>query len=229
MNVDHQREVLRRNLRAVEERLRAACTRAGRKREEITLVAVTKAVSAETAALWPGLGVLDLGEGRPQELWHKAALLPAVRWHMVGHLQRNKVERTLPLTALCHSVDSARLAQAVDAEAMKAGRVAEVFLEVNVSREASKHGFAPEEMACLGDSINALKNVHISGLMTMAPEGVDARPTFAGLRELRDRLLREWGRPLPHLSMGMSDDFETAVEEGATHVRVGSVLHEGID
>src|SRR5262249_23502958 len=136
------REILSERLKAVEERIEAACHRAGRKRSEVTLVAVTKTVSAELAALLPSLGLLDLGESRPQELWRKAALLPkTIRWHQVGHLQRNKIADTLPLAHLIHSVDSTRLLIALDGEAAKQKRKIEVLLEVNVSGEANKHGF----------------------------------------------------------------------------------------
>jgi len=221
------------NLRAVTERVRAACRRAGRSADEVTLVAVTKTVPAEVAALLPGLGVLDLGESRPQELWRKAAALTtAVRWHLIGHLQRNKVERTLPLVHLIHSVDSARLLAAVEEEAARQGRAVEVLLEVNASRETQKHGFAPEEVRGLAEQVIGLRQVRIVGLMTMAalqenPER--CRPTFAALRELRDRLRGEWGPPhtLHHLSMGMTNDFEVAVEEGATLVRIGTALFQG--
>jgi pyridoxal phosphate enzyme (YggS family) len=221
-------------LAAVEERLRAACGRAGRRREDVTLVAVTKTVPPEVAAALHGLGVPDLGESRPQELWHKAAALPAsVRWHLIGHLQRNKVERTLPLVSLIHSVDSVRLLQALEAEAGRRGVPAAVLLEVNASHEASKGGFPPADVAGLAPALSTLRHVRVRGLMTMAAYEEDpqkTRPTFAGLRALRDRLQAEVGaaHTLPHLSMGMTNDFEVAVEEGATLVRLGTVLFEGL-
>jgi pyridoxal phosphate enzyme (YggS family) len=222
-----RRRLLRDRLGSLEDRLRAACRRAGRPRDAVTLVAVTKTVSAETAALLPELGVPDLGESRPQELWHKAALLPAtVRWHLVGHLQRNKVERTLPLVRCVHSVDSVRLLAALEQEAAKRQQAVEALLEVNASREANKHGFAPEEVPGLAPQFAGLRWVRVRGLMTMAALEDDperCRPTFALLRGLRDRL------GLEHLSMGMSNDFEVAVEEGATLVRVGTVLFEGVE
>lgn len=231
MSDSQTRDRLAQNLRGVEDRLAAACRRAGRARSEVTLVAVTKTVSAEVAALLPDLGVLDLGENRPQELWRKAAALPpSVRWHMIGHLQRNKIKATLPLVKLVHSADSLRLLDALDGEAP--GPLP-VLLEVNASGEATKQGFEPAEVNGLAPHIAGLKHVQVAGLMTMAAPADDpeqARPTFAALRQLRDRLRRELGRPeaLPHLSMGMSGDFEIAVEEGATLVRVGSALFEGI-
>lgn len=224
--------MLAEHLAVVEQRLRAACRRAGRERNEVTLIAVTKTVSAEVAALLPGLGVHDLGESRPQELWRKSAVVKNVRWHLVGHLQRNKIERTLPLIERIHSVDSLRLLDALEAECRQASRTLPALLEINASREANKHGFTPEEVPGLAPRLAELKHVRIEGLMTMAAYEEDAertRPTFAALRTLRDRLAAELGRPLPQLSMGMSNDFEIAVEEGATLVRLGTVLFEGID
>jgi pyridoxal phosphate enzyme (YggS family) len=218
----------------VEERLRAACRRAGRAREEVTLVAVTKTVEPAVAAAVAALGVRDLGESRPQELWRKAAALPDVRWHLIGHLQRNKVERTLPMVVCIHSVDSLRLLEAIDGEAAARGLPVEVLLECNASGEASKHGLAPEEVPAMLPQLAKFRYAQVTGLMTMAayeenPER--CRPTFAVLRRLRDRLRGEVGPPhrLEQLSMGMSNDFEVAVEEGATLVRLGSVLFEGLE
>jgi pyridoxal phosphate enzyme (YggS family) len=228
------KQMLTGRLAAVEERLQAACRRSGRQRSEITLVAITKTISPYTAALLPDLGVFDLGENRPQELWLKTGVLPpAVRWHMVGHLQRNKVERTLPLVRMIHSVDSVRLLQALEQEAVKQARVVEVLLEVNASREASKHGFAPADLTAVAPEMPSLKHVRVRGLMTMAAPEDDpehCRPTFIELRQLRDKLAKELAPPheLTHLSMGMSNDFEIAIEEGATLVRLGTVLFEGL-
>ena len=227
------RQRIAENLAVVEERLGAACRRAGRTRREVTVVAVTKTVSAEVAALLPGLGVHDLGESRPQELWRKAAVLAApVRWHLIGHLQRNKIERTLPLIERIHSVDSVRLLEALEEACQRESRSLPARLEVNASREASKHGFAPEEVSALAGVLAKVKHVRIEGLMTMAAYEDDpeqTRPTFAALRSLRDRLATQLGRPLPQLSMGMSNDFEIAIEEGATLVRLGTVLFEGLE
>jgi pyridoxal phosphate enzyme (YggS family) len=176
--------------------------------------------------------VNDLGESRPQELWRKAGLLPqSVRWHLIGHLQRNKIERTLPLVHRIHSVDSERLLAALDA--LDLGRVVEVSLEFNCGGEASKLGFDPEQARTLGPILRSLKRVRVMGLMTMAPFEDDperCRPVFTRLRQLREQLRREAGEqhPLGELSMGMSNDFEVAVEEGATAVRLGTVLFEGL-
>jgi pyridoxal phosphate enzyme (YggS family) len=223
-------DALKERLAAVEERLIAACRRAGRARSEVTLVAVTKTVSAQVAAVLPALGMFDLGESRPQELWRKAAVVTGVRWHLIGHLQRNKIERTLPLVACIHSVDSSRLLEALEEACRQAGREMPALLEVNASGEAAKHGFAPPDVPRLAARLAELRHVRMEGLMTMAAYEEDAertRPTFAALRALRDRLAAELGRPLPHLSMGMSNDFEIAVEEGATLVRLGTVLFGG--
>jgi PLP dependent protein len=219
------------NLDRVEERLLAACRRAGRSRAEVTLVAVTKTATVEAAAALVELGVRDLGEGRPQELWRKAAVLPAARWHLIGHLQRNKIDRTVPLVSLIHSVDSLRLMDAVDGFGRKGGSPIPVLLEVNCSGEASKGGFRPDELPALGDKAAALTGISIRGLMAMAPffdNPRECRPVFAELRKLRERLRIAAGLPLPHLSMGMSNDFEEAVAEGATLVRIGTTLFEGL-
>jgi pyridoxal phosphate enzyme (YggS family) len=221
-------------LAAIDERLRAACRRAGRSRNEVTLVAVTKSVSAEVAALLPELGVFHLGENRPQELWRKADVLPnTVQWHLIGHLQRNKIERTLPLVALIHSVDSVRLLDALEEEARKREKIIPVLLEVNASREPNKHGFTPEEVPGLVPRLSTLGHVRVEGLMTMAALEADpeqARPTFAEVQGLRDHLRSMLGPPhVPErLSMGMTNDFEVAVEEGATLVRIGTALFEGL-
>ena len=227
-------DLLRERIAVVEERLQAACSRAGRDRREITLVAVTKTISAAIAALLPELGLLHLGENRPQELWRKAATVrKTVHWHLVGHLQRNKIERTLPLVHLIHSVDSLRLLEALEKEAARQGRPVPVLLEVNASREPQKHGFGPDELLQFLPPIAALQHVQVEGLMTMAALAEDperGRPTFALARRLRGRLAEELGPPhtMRHLSMGMSNDFEIAIEEGATLVRIGTALFEGI-
>ena len=219
-------------LAAVEDRLAAACMRAGRKRADVMLVAVTKTIDADLATYLPALGVADLGENRPQELWRKAEAVAGVRWHLIGHLQRNKMERTLPLVHLIHSVDSERLLEALEKEAGKLGRSLPVLLEVNASGETRKGGFGPGDVPGLVPRLRELKHVQVRGLMTMAAlqEPEACRPTFVALRRLRDRLRDELAgvHAVEHLSMGMSNDFEVAVEEGATFVRLGSVLFEGL-
>ena len=229
------RTVLSDRLAAVRARIAAACLRAKREPGEVTLVAVTKTVSPRVAAMMVELGVADLGENRPQELWRKAAELShlPVRWHLVGHLQRNKVERTLPLVQMIHSVDSLRLLDAIAKVALPRGICPELLLQVNASREGQKHGFDYLELAGGGARLLS-EMVNVAGLMGMAAYSDDpeaARPVFRELREFRDRLLRGpclINRPLKHLSMGMSGDFEVALEEGATIVRIGTTLFEGL-
>ncbi|MFL5341652.1 MAG: YggS family pyridoxal phosphate-dependent enzyme [Gemmataceae bacterium] len=215
------------NLRAVEEHIAAACARSGRLRDDVTLVAVTKSVGVEIAAMLPELGVVDLGESRPQELWRKASALPTdVRWHLIGHLQRNKIEKTLPLVHLIHSVDSERLLGALDHEAGKLGRIASVLLEVKLSREAAKTGLPTDVLPAVVQRLPAFKNISVRGLMTMAALEGDPRATFAELRNWATRL--SGPQSMSELSMGMTNDFEVAVEEGATLVRIGSALFEGL-
>lgn len=212
----------------------AAATAAGRRAEVVRLVAVTKYVDAATTRLLVSAGCGDLGESRPQQLWDKHAALADldVRWHLIGHLQRNKVRRTAPLLHMLHSGDSLRLLSEIN-EARGDAVPLPVLLEVNVSGDAAKHGFSPIEVEPLLDDLSRLKRLEVRGLMCMAGlEGnaADARREFASLRELRDRLRSAWrGRfALDELSMGMSGDFEAAVAEGSTMVRVGSALFEGI-
>ena len=181
-------------------------------------------------------GCLDLGESRPQELWQKAAEVSdlPIRWHLIGHLQRNKVERSLPLASLIHSVDSLRLLAAIEAAADSLDRIVPVLLEVNVSGDQTKYGLPPSEMPARIVEAAAFRHVQIRGLMGMAaleggPER--ARRDFRALRELRDQLRKSTAPnvSLDELSMGMSDDFEVAIEEGATLVRIGSALFEGLE
>jgi hypothetical protein len=224
------------NLSGVRGRIAAAARASGRDPGSVRLVAVTKYVSAELARALVAAGCGDLGESRPQALWAKAAELaegPEVRWHLIGHLQRNKVERTLPLVWLIHSVDSLRLAQALDEAARRRGTKASALFEVNVSGEVAKHGFEPAALERQLDELAQLAGLEPRGLMAMAgreDQAHDPRREFAGLRALRDRLARRWPGParLDELSMGMSNDFEAAILEGATIVRVGSALFEGL-
>lgn len=225
------RTILAERVATVRDRIAAACRRAGRDPAGVTLIAVTKSVTPEVAVVAAELGLLDLGENRPQELWKKAAAVPNARWHLIGHLQRNKIDRTVPLVTMIHSVDSERLLQALDAFGSKRGTPVPVLLEVNCSREAAKSGFSPEALPGLSDSLLSLTGVAVHGLMTMAAYSDDpetARPAFAELRQLRDDLRNRTGLPLPHLSMGMSGDFEVAIEEGATLVRIGTTLFNSI-
>lgn len=225
--------VLQRNGKRIEERIDVACQRAGRSRAEVTVVAITKYVDATTTKLLYETGQHELGESRPQIIWEKAAAIPEAHWHLVGHLQRNKVARTLPLVSLIHSVDSFRLLQAINDEAGKLNKVQEVLLELHLTEEETKSGFSSEKWPQLPSYVAGLKHVKVTGLMGMAAlEGTPdkARKTFSRLRELRDRWQLLFAAPhrLHHLSMGMTGDFELAILEGATMVRIGSAFFEGI-
>jgi pyridoxal phosphate enzyme (YggS family) len=233
------RERLLANLRDVRDRIAAAAARSGRPASAVRLVAVTKTVSIEAIRLLVQAGQKDLGENRPQQLRDRAAALGGpstgsgqaldITWHMIGHLQRNKVKYVVPTAAMIHSVDSLALAEEIGKRAQAAGARAACLLEVNVSGETSKSGVSPAEAPALALAAAALPGIDLAGLMTMAPITEDAetvRPVFAGLRELRDRINREVAlpRPLTELSMGMTQDYEVAVEEGATIVRIGTAL-----
>jgi pyridoxal phosphate enzyme (YggS family) len=177
-------------------------------------------------------GASDLGENYPQELWAKAEALTdlPIRWHLIGHLQGNKVKKTVPLVKMIHGVDSLKLLKALDDMAEDLDERPAVCLQVNASNEESKHGWSVEDLPKDAEAIASCRRIPIAGLMTIAGFGTsneEARPTFARLRELRDQLRAETGLALPDLSMGMSGDYESAIEEGATYVRVGSALFEG--
>jgi hypothetical protein len=218
----------------VRQRIAEAARASGRAANTVRLVAVTKQVGPDVARGLVELGVTELGESRPQELWRKHELVPGpVCWHLVGPLQRNKARRTLPLASMIHSVDSLPLLRKLDELAAELDLRPDVLLEVNVSGEAAKHGLRPDELPAVLEAAGQL-SLHVLGLMTMAPYDPDperARPTFRGLRELGERLARATpdNCPLRELSMGMSGDFEVAIAEGATIVRIGSALFEGIE
>lgn len=227
-------EILGQRLEAIRTRVQAACGRVGRSPESVTLIGVTKTVGHEVAQALVDLGVADLGENRPQELWRKSDLVSGARWHVIGHLQRNKVERTVGLSSLIHSVDSERLLEAIEAEAKRIGKQTAVLLEVNCSGEEAKHGFTPEAVLAFTSNLKPLHFVRIEGLMTMAALADDpeaARPAFRRLAGLQKELRQVLGdqHPLNLLSMGMSGDFEVAIEEGATHIRLGTVLVGGLE
>lgn len=228
-------EQLRKNIQTVHQRIDDAAERSGRTGDEIQLVAVTKYVDANTTRQLVEAGCQDLGENRPQVLWDKSEQLADldIRWHQIGHLQRNKVKRTVGLTHLIHSVDSERLMRAIDVTAAESNQTIDILLEVNVSGEAAKHGLAPESLPSILEVAADLKHIQVNGLMCMAGlEGNldQAQREFASLRELANRHQGHSSDTvrLKELSMGMSGDFEVAIEEGATIVRVGSLLYEGI-
>ena len=228
-------EKLLKNLREVQARIEAAAVRSGRDPAEVTLVAVTKEVSAPIASLLPEAGILDLGENRIRGAESKIAGTPAgIRWHMIGHLQRKKAHRALTIFCLIHSVDSEKLLARFEKLAAARERKVRVLLQVNISAEPQKHGIEPEALQGLLSRAAGLANVEVCGLMGMGPLTADpetCRPLFKGLRVLRDEAnARSWYRePLGELSMGMTNDFEIAVEEGATLLRIGTALFTGLD
>ena len=221
-------------LTTVHDRIAVAARRVNRLADEITLVAVSKTHPAETVVAAAAAGLQHFGENRAEEAGPKAAevarLLPetAVTWHMVGHVQSRKAVDVLPWAALVHSVDTLKLAEKFNRLSAAGGRRLAVLLEVNVSGEAAKYGIAASDLSAAVDAVAALPNLDLRGLMTMAPLSEDpeqARPIFAGLRELL--LAQARRRPdltLDQLSMGMTDDFEVAIEEGATIVRIGRAI-----
>lgn len=219
------------NLESVRSRIGAAAVRAGRDPGEVELVAVSKTYPAEKIREAVEAGQELFGESRVQEALVKTSSLPSrLRWHFIGHLQANKVRKALPLFELIHGVDTMEIARDIDRIAADLGLFPRVLLEVNVSGEGSKHGFAPEALERSLEELLALPRVQVEGFMTMAPlapEAEASRPHFEALRVLRDRLASQAGIPFPILSMGMSGDYEVAVEEGATLVRVGSAIFGG--
>ena len=210
------------NIREVQKRISRACERGRRSPDDITLVAVTKGVGGSAIKAAFDCGIRDFGENRVQEAEDKIAQLsdlkPDVTWHMVGHLQSNKAKAAVELFDIIHSVDSGRLAEILSRRAEKP---LPILLEVNVSGETTKSGFAASEIETAVEEIRQMPYLKIMGLMTIAPlvaELEEVRPVFRKLRELRDSL------GLEHLSMGMTDDFEVAIEEGATMVRIGRAI-----
>ncbi len=215
-------------LAAIHAAIAAAAARSGRRAEDVALVAVSKTQPPETVQEAIEAGQLLFGENRVQEARAKIPLLPArVRWHLIGHLQKNKIRQALPLFTLIESIDSLELALDLDRIATEGGVFPRVLIEVNVGGEGTKFGFTPDRLRTDLEALLRLERVQIEGLMCIpppVPRAEDARRYFVALRELRDHLASASGVPLPQLSMGMSGDFPVAVEEGATLVRVGSAI-----
>lgn len=215
-------------LAVVEDRIEDACRRAGRERSAVQLIAVSKTFPAESVQAAVDAGQRVFGESRQQEAEPKIVVLPpGLHWHFIGRVQRNKVRKILPLFQTVHAIDSLRLADFTNQVAGELGLKPEIFLQVNLADEASKGGFDADTLRQEIAALRALDHLSILGLMIIPPdegEAEDARKWFAGLRELRDSLAVESGLPMPHLSMGMSGDYEIAIEEGATFVRVGSAI-----
>jgi PLP dependent protein len=215
-------------LQAIRDRISAAALRCGRDPATVQLLAVSKTFPVEAIRQAVDAGQLLFGENKVQEILAKAPQLPAeLQWHLIGHLQSNKVRKVLPHVRAIHSVDSLDLARDIDRIAGELGLTAKIYLEVNLGDESSKHGFHAEGLRTQMGALHALTRLEIQGLMCIPPFDDDAeksRPYFAQLRTLRDELAKSSGIPLPLLSMGMSHDFEIAIEEGATMVRVGSAI-----
>jgi hypothetical protein len=216
------------NLRALERSIAAACERAGRAAGSVTLLAVTKGQPPEVVEDAVGLGVTLFGENKVQEAKAKIPLGPGrARWHLIGHLQTNKCRDAVGLFEMIQGVDSLQLAEEINKWAERAARRVPILLEVNAAGEGSKYGYPPEQLLAELDRVNALPRLELQGLMTLAPwtsEPEKVRPVFRRVRELKRRCEDLLGAPLPHLSMGMSGDFEVAIEEGATIVRIGTLL-----
>jgi pyridoxal phosphate enzyme (YggS family) len=216
------------NLREVEERIAAACKRANRNREEVTLIAVSKTKPVSMLEEVYGAGIRDFGENKVQELTEKYEVMNKdIRWHMIGHLQRNKVKYIVDKVKLIHSVDSVRLAQAIEQEAAKKNVIVDILIEVNVAEEESKFGLKVDEVIAMVEEISKYSHLRIKGLMTIAPYVENAeenRSVFARLRKLSVDIDAKNidNVSVEILSMGMTNDYEVAIEEGATMVRVGT-------
>jgi pyridoxal phosphate enzyme (YggS family) len=216
------------NLQSIRDRINAACRRAGRAPESVTFQAVSKGQTPQAVCAAAALGQTLFGENRVQEAKAKISRCPGhLRWHMIGHLQSNKCRDAVHFFAMIQSVDSLALAREINKWADKAAKTMPILLEVNVAGEASKSGYQPDALLAEIAEINALKKIEIHGLMTVAPwaqEAEKVRPVFRKLRELKEQCEQILGAPLPHLSMGMSGDFEIAIEEGSTMVRLGTAF-----
>jgi len=230
MEENYEAGMVTENLEEVEEKIQAACNRSGRKREEVTLIAVSKTKPVSMIKEAYGAGIRVFGENKVQELTEKYDQLPSdIQWQMIGHLQRNKVKYIIDKAELIHSVDSLRLARTISEEAQKHQCTAHILLEVNVAEEESKFGMTVEEAPKLAEEIAALPNIQIEGLMTIAPfveNPEENRPVFQKLRKLSVdiRAKNINNVTMAVLSMGMTNDYEIAIEEGATMVRVGTAI-----
>ena len=222
--------MIKENLEEVEARITRACERSGRERSEVTLISVSKTKPAEMLQEAYDAGSRDFGENKPQEIREKYPQLPTdIRWHMIGHLQRNKIKYIIDKVCMIHSVDSIRLAEAIDEEAKKHGIVMPVLIEVNVAEEESKFGVHLDEVESLIRQISELSNIQVQGLMTIAPFTENAEDNRIYFRKLRNLYVDIKDKNIDNvnmcnLSMGMTGDYEVAVEEGATMVRVGTVI-----
>lgn len=225
-----RQEELRNNLEDVERRVAEACKRAGRDRSEVTLIAVSKTKPVEDLQVIYDAGIREFGENKVQELTGKIPEMPEdINWHLIGHLQRNKVKYIVDKVKLIHSVDSYRLAEEINIQAKKRGVTVPILIEVNVANEASKFGVKYEEAKQLCEEISHLDCVHIEGLMTIAPNVVVPEENRANFHKIKDLAVDIANENIDNvdmriISMGMTNDFEVAIEEGATHVRVGTAI-----
>ena len=219
---------LQHRIAALQQRVSNACQRAGRDPADVQIIAVAKTKPVQAILAVRECGLVTIGENYVQEVVEKqVAIGDAVLWHFIGHLQRNKVKYLAPFVGMIHGVDSQRLGEEISRQAERNGRVIPVLLQVNTSGEESKFGVEPSAALALAEGLLALPNIQLQGLMTLAaflddPEAV--RPMFRQLRQARDLIQQQTGGPLPHLSMGMTNDFEVAIEEGATLVRIGTAI-----
>lgn len=223
------------NISRIRERITESALRAGRSAENIALIAITKYADLAQTRLVALAGLKNLGESRPQVLWEKSSALKddAIRWHLVGHLQRNKVAKTIMTARLIHSVDSIRLLQAIETESNKVDKITDILLEINISGDEDKHGFSPESLQETIEITSNLKHIRVHGFMAMASrEGgrKKAQADFAAVRGLRDKLSENLPKniTLNELSLGMSGDLEEAILEGATMIRIGRALFENV-
>lgn len=216
------------NLKIVESNIQAACTRSGRKRDEVTLIAVSKTQPLDLINEVYSNGIRNFGENKVIELVNKADILPKdIKWHLIGHLQRNKVKNIIKRVELIHSVDSYRLAEQINTESEKADCDTDILIQVNVSGENTKFGISPDETETLARKIAKLKRIHIKGLMTIAPFTLKPEENRIYFRKLKQLSVDIQGKNIDNidmreLSMGMTGDYEIAIEEGATFVRVGT-------
>lgn len=232
-------KMITQNLVEVRKRIKSSCAKIGRDPEEIRLVVVTKGRSPKEIKEAIEAGITDIGENKVQEALQKYKYLAPstynlapIKWHMVGHLQTNKVKEAVRIFDLIQSVDSLKLAWEIDKQAAKIGKIQDVLIQVNVASELSKFGLKPDETIAVIEKIRELKNINLKGLMaiaSLADNSEQARPCFTMLRQLRDKINQapSTKHPAPILSMGMSDDFEVAIEEGSNMLRLGRVVFEG--
>ena len=217
--------MVKENLAIVEERVKAACDRAGRSYGSVTLVAVSKTKPVRLVEQAYEYGIRQFGENKAQEMKEKYDMLPKnIEWHFIGHLQTNKIKYVLGRATLIHSVDSLHLAEAIEAECVKKGLEADVLVEVNVAQEETKSGIKTEEAEGLVKDIARLPHVHVKGLMTIAPFVENAGNNRMIFRTLKELSVDIAGKNIDNVSMGMTNDYEVAIEEGATHIRVGTAI-----